>query len=198
MDYIIADPCVIPPDQEDCYVEKIVYLPDTYQVNDAKRRIADRDTDAIGGDVPEKGFVFCCFNNNYKITPEVFDVWMRLLGRSAAASCGCWTTTRTLRAICGMRQNGAVRSNPLGIRPAFELAGTPRASSAGRFISRYLALQRAYHRQRCAVGGTAYAHLPRDYVSRTGCCKPAQRHRSAGIDYALASRLRIIGGAIGS
>ena len=72
---------MIPPDQEDCYVEKIAYLPDTYQVNDAKRRIADRETDTIRGNVTrDNGFVFCCFNNNYKIIPEVFDVWMRILG----------------------------------------------------------------------------------------------------------------------
>ncbi|MGB7857881.1 MAG: tetratricopeptide repeat protein [Pseudolabrys sp.] len=80
MDYIIADRCVIPPDQEDCYVEKIAYLPDTYQVNDAKRHIADRETTRSEAMLPDNGFVFCCFNNNYKIIPEVFDVWMRILG----------------------------------------------------------------------------------------------------------------------
>ncbi|MGB8637324.1 MAG: tetratricopeptide repeat protein, partial [Pseudolabrys sp.] len=80
MDYFIADRCVIPPDQEDCYVEKIAYLPDTYQVNDAKRHIADRETTRSEAMLPDNGFVFCCFNNNYKIIPEVFDVWMRILG----------------------------------------------------------------------------------------------------------------------
>ena len=79
IDYIIADPCVIPPAQEGCYVEKVAYLPDTYQVNDTKRRIADREPTHSEAMLPEKGFVFCCFNNSYKITPEVFDVWMRIL-----------------------------------------------------------------------------------------------------------------------
>jgi protein O-GlcNAc transferase len=79
IDYLIADPCVIPPEQEDCYVEKIAYLPETYQVNDTKRPIAEREPTRIEAMLPETGFVFCCFNNNYKITPEMFEVWMRLL-----------------------------------------------------------------------------------------------------------------------
>jgi protein O-GlcNAc transferase len=79
IDYIIADPCVIPPDQEDCYLEKIAYLPETYQVNDSKRRIADHEPMRSETMLPEKGFIFCCFNNNYKITPEIFDIWMSIL-----------------------------------------------------------------------------------------------------------------------
>src|SRR5262249_56750612 len=75
------DQCVIPPDQEDNYVEKIAYLPETYQANDAKRRIADCEPTRAQAMLPETGLVFCCFNNNYKITPEIFDTWMRLLGK---------------------------------------------------------------------------------------------------------------------
>lgn len=79
MDYIIADEVVIPRGAEDGYSEKIVRLPGSYQVNDAGRRIADtRFTRAEVG-LPETGFVFCCFNNNYKITPWVFDRWMQIL-----------------------------------------------------------------------------------------------------------------------
>jgi protein O-GlcNAc transferase len=79
IDYIIADTCVIPPEQEDCYVEKIAYVPVTYQANDTKRRVADHKLTRPEAVLPEKGFVFCCFNNNYKITPEMFDVWMQIL-----------------------------------------------------------------------------------------------------------------------
>src|SRR5262249_59091279 len=75
------DQCVIPPDQEDCYVEKIAYLPETYQANDAKRRIAECELTRTQAMLPETGFVFCCFNNNYKITTEIFNIWMRLLGK---------------------------------------------------------------------------------------------------------------------
>jgi hypothetical protein len=78
-DYVIADRVVIPPEHAAYYSEKIVYLPGSYQVNDAKRRIADHTPGRAGCGLPEQAFVFCCFNNNYKITPPVFAVWMRLL-----------------------------------------------------------------------------------------------------------------------
>jgi protein O-GlcNAc transferase len=79
VDYIIADPIVVPLDQRDAYAENVVYLPHCYQVNDAKRAIAERTPSRSEADLPESGFVFCSFNNNYKITPAMFDVWMRLL-----------------------------------------------------------------------------------------------------------------------
>ena len=61
------------------YAEKIAWLPHTYQANDAGRVIADRQFTRQEAGLPEAAFVFCCFNNNWKITPEVFDIWMRLL-----------------------------------------------------------------------------------------------------------------------
>jgi predicted O-linked N-acetylglucosamine transferase (SPINDLY family) len=79
MDYIVADRCVIPPEHHPCYTEKVVYLPDCYQVNDRKRNIAADTPSRAELGLPVEGFVFCCFNNNYKITPQVFDVWVRLL-----------------------------------------------------------------------------------------------------------------------
>ena len=81
MDYIIGDAEVIPVGQEGFYAEKVVRLPDSYQVNDAKRVIAERTPSRAEAGLPQTGFVFCCFNNNYKITPQVFDIWMRLLKR---------------------------------------------------------------------------------------------------------------------
>jgi protein O-GlcNAc transferase len=79
IDYIVADRHVLPPEHEAFYTEKVVRLPDSYQVNDSKRRIAERTPTRDELELPDSGFVFCCFNNNYKITPDVFDVWMRLL-----------------------------------------------------------------------------------------------------------------------
>src|SRR5437899_7113669 len=70
---------MIPAEHEPFYIEKVVRLPDTYQVNDAKRRIAERTPTRAEVMLPETGFVFCCFNNNYKITLDVFAIWMRLL-----------------------------------------------------------------------------------------------------------------------
>jgi predicted O-linked N-acetylglucosamine transferase (SPINDLY family) len=79
IDYLIADRHVIPPGEDDCYVERIVRLPDCYQVNDARRAIAAEAGTRAEAGLPDAGFVFCSFNNNYKITPDVFAVWMRLL-----------------------------------------------------------------------------------------------------------------------
>ncbi len=79
IDYILADPTIIPEDQCAFYDERVVWLPESYQVNDNRRAIsADTPTRAECG-LPDTGFVFCCFNNAYKITPAMFDIWMRLL-----------------------------------------------------------------------------------------------------------------------
>ena len=79
IDYIIADRIVIRPADTDFYSEKIAYLPNSFQVNDRTRRISDRSFTREELGLPANGFVFCCFNNSYKITPDVFEVWMRLL-----------------------------------------------------------------------------------------------------------------------
>jgi len=77
-DYLIADQTIIPKNNHPFYCEKIVYLP-SYQVNDRKRIISDRAFTKSELGIPEENFVFCCFNNNYKITPGVFESWMRIL-----------------------------------------------------------------------------------------------------------------------
>lgn len=79
IDYIIGDDVIIPVEHEANYSEKIARLPDVYQVNDSRRVIASRTPTRAEVGLPETGFVFCCFNNSYKITPDVFEVWMRLL-----------------------------------------------------------------------------------------------------------------------
>jgi predicted O-linked N-acetylglucosamine transferase (SPINDLY family) len=79
IDYILADRTVIPEDQHAFYAEKVVYLPDTYQVNDSKKKIAADTPKRSDVGLPESAFVFCCFNNNHKITPEMFEVWTRIL-----------------------------------------------------------------------------------------------------------------------
>jgi predicted O-linked N-acetylglucosamine transferase (SPINDLY family) len=81
VDYLIADRTVIPADHRAFYTEQIAYLPDTYQCNDRQRQVvAGVPTRAEAG-LPDTGFVFCCFNNNHKITPEIFQIWMRLLSQ---------------------------------------------------------------------------------------------------------------------
>jgi protein O-GlcNAc transferase len=107
IDYIFADQQVIPPAHQPCYAEKVVYLPDTYQVNDSKRRISERTPTRAECKLPDAGFVFCCFNNNYKITPDVFGIWMRLLNKVEGSV--LWllednaVASRNLRHEAGMR-----------------------------------------------------------------------------------------------
>ena len=79
IDYILADPTIIPEDQRAFYTERVVWLPETYQINDNRRRISERTPTRGECGLPDTVFVFCCFNNTYKITPEIFDSWMRLL-----------------------------------------------------------------------------------------------------------------------
>jgi predicted O-linked N-acetylglucosamine transferase (SPINDLY family) len=79
IDYIIADKIVVPIEQQLNYSEKIVYLPHSYQVNDSKRKISDRQFTKKEFGLPEKGFIFCSFNSNFKILPATFDGWMRIL-----------------------------------------------------------------------------------------------------------------------
>ena len=79
MDYIIADQIIIPPESQKYYHEKVVYLPNSYQPNDRKREISKKIFTKEELDLPKEGFVFCCFNNNFKIIPPTFDGWMRIL-----------------------------------------------------------------------------------------------------------------------
>jgi predicted O-linked N-acetylglucosamine transferase (SPINDLY family) len=80
MDYLIADAAIVPAGDRVNYAEQILYLP-TYQVNDAKRRIADKSFTREELGLPARGFVFCCFNASYKITRATFAGWMRILLR---------------------------------------------------------------------------------------------------------------------
>lgn len=80
IDYIIADGVLIPECDRQFYSEKVICLPGSYQANDSKRVISDRAFTRAELGLPDEGFVFCCFNNTYKIAPRTFDSWMRILG----------------------------------------------------------------------------------------------------------------------
>jgi len=79
IDYVIADRFVIPAEHRGHYRENIAYMPDCFQANDAKRSMGEQPRTRAEAGLPESGFVFCAFSNSYKITPAMFDVWMRLL-----------------------------------------------------------------------------------------------------------------------
>ena len=79
IDYIFGDPFLIPEQSRAHCTESVVYMPDTFQVNDAKRRVAEQTPTRATLGLPERGFVFCCLSNSFKINPQMFSIWMRLL-----------------------------------------------------------------------------------------------------------------------
>ena len=80
IDYLVVDPFVAPGSEQPFFSERLVHLPDSYQVNDRRREAADLGTSRGDCGLPAEGLVLCCFNNSYKISPAFFDIWMRLLG----------------------------------------------------------------------------------------------------------------------
>jgi predicted O-linked N-acetylglucosamine transferase (SPINDLY family) len=79
LDYLIADRMVVPDEQRRFYAEQLVYLPDTFLPRDTARKPSPTPVSCLDEGLPERGFVFACFNNAYKLNPSMFDVWMRLL-----------------------------------------------------------------------------------------------------------------------
>ena len=107
MDYLIADRTLVPEHSQEHYSEKIVYLPGSYQVNDRKRRISERIYTKAEVGLPEQGFVFCCFNNNYKITPVMFDSWVRIL--NAVPGSVLWLFEDNATAAANLRKEAEQR-----------------------------------------------------------------------------------------
>ena len=81
MDYLIADSTLIPESSQAHYSEKIVYLPGSFQPNGLRQPISDKPCSRREQGLPESGFVYCCFNNSYKLLPRTFEIWMRILAR---------------------------------------------------------------------------------------------------------------------
>jgi protein O-GlcNAc transferase len=102
VDYLIADDFVVPPGERCGYSENIVYLPGSYQVNDRRRIISPATLQRRDFGLPEQGFVFCCFNNNWKITAPMFEVWMRLL--RAVHGSVLWLLEGNSWSVLGLRE----------------------------------------------------------------------------------------------
>ena len=106
-DYIITDPIIIPEGSQQYYTEKMVYLPNSYQVNDTKCQIADKVFSREELGLPKDGFVFCCFNNSYKITPDSFDGWMRILMQVEGSV--LWLLEDNPMVVCNLRKEAVQR-----------------------------------------------------------------------------------------
>jgi predicted O-linked N-acetylglucosamine transferase (SPINDLY family) len=112
LDYILADATVLPMDQQPFYDEKIIHMPDSYQANDDRRAIAPATPSRAEAGLPAEGFVYCCFNNAYKITPEIFASWMRIL--AAVPGSVLWLLRNEEDAMARLR--GAAQAQ--GVDPA--------------------------------------------------------------------------------
>ncbi len=170
IDYIVADRIVIPENQRDCYAEKIVCLPNSYQVNDAKRTIAERAFTRSELGLPPAGFVFCCFNNNYKITPRMFDCWMRLLKRVDGSV--LWLLEDNASAASNLKKEAAGQRREcraINFREAHAAIRALGKASGRRSFFGYASLQCAYDGKRCVVGGLAGADLSWRNVCGQSC-----------------------------
>jgi len=130
MDYLIADRVVIPEEQRSFYSERIAFLPDTYQCNDSKRVLTVEPPSRKDAGLPESGFVFCCFNNNFKITPPIFAIWMRLLHNVEGSV--LWLLEDSAEAIANLKRE----AEAAGV-DADRIIAAPRVNAA-----QYLARQR--------------------------------------------------------
>ena len=79
IDYIIADKFIIPEESQNFYTEKVLYLPNCYQPNMKKRIVSEKKFSRNDFDLPEDGVIYCSFNNAYKITPNIFEIWIEIL-----------------------------------------------------------------------------------------------------------------------
>jgi protein O-GlcNAc transferase len=112
MDYILADAFVIPPEHTRHYSERVVYLPDCFQANDDRRTMSERPVTRAEAGLAGEAFVFCCFNNVYKLNPAMFDIWMRLLDRVPDSL--LWLLNTGEPVVDNLRREGAHR----GVDPA--------------------------------------------------------------------------------
>jgi protein O-GlcNAc transferase len=107
IDYLIGDRTIIPQNQRQFYSEAVAYLPNSFLPPDDKRRISDRSFSRAEIGLPEHGFVFCSFNNHYKITPEVFASWMRILTQVEGSV--LWLLETNPTAESNLRKEAAAR-----------------------------------------------------------------------------------------
>ena len=107
MDYILVDQTIVEPVDALHYTEKFIHLAHSFQVNDPRRRPSDRVFSRAELGLPPTGFVFCCFNNNYKINPAIFDCWMRML--QSVPDSVLWLREATEQTVLNLRDEARAR-----------------------------------------------------------------------------------------
>ena len=129
IDYILVDRFTAPPDRQEHFTETLVHLPHCYQVNDRRRPIAQTHSRAEYG-LPENAFVFCCFNSPNKITPAIFDIWMRLLEQVPESV--LWLLETSPAAMANLRQEAEARLKS-GTQRLIFAPSLPNAEHLARF-----------------------------------------------------------------
>lgn len=129
-DYILADKQVIPVEQQRFYSERVAYLPDAYLPTDRSVQIAPHTPTRAECGLPESGFVFCSFSHDYKISPPLFDIWMRLLAQVPGSV--LWLMARGTLAQGNLRKEAAAR----GVDPA-RLVFAGRVPAVEDHLARY-------------------------------------------------------------
>jgi predicted O-linked N-acetylglucosamine transferase (SPINDLY family) len=156
-DYVLADRFVVPEADRSCFAENVVYLPDCFMVTDRGRGIAPAAPTRQQAGLPERGLVFCCFNNSFKITPHVFDVWMRLLARFDDSV--LWLSATNTMAAANLRREAEHR----GIAPD-RLVFAPRLPSNQDHLARLsladLFLDTLYYNAHATAVDALWAGVP--------------------------------------
>jgi predicted O-linked N-acetylglucosamine transferase (SPINDLY family) len=155
IDYLVADATIVPPAHRRRYTEKILYVP-SYQANDTQRLIADRSftREALG--LPPSGFVFCCFNASYKITPATFAAWMRILKRVPESVLFLYAPDATVE------RNLKTEALDRGVDPTRLVFGTtlPRADYVARYRAADLFLDTLPYNAGTTASDALWAGLP--------------------------------------
>jgi predicted O-linked N-acetylglucosamine transferase (SPINDLY family) len=155
-DWYVTDPVCSPPGSEAHFREGLVYLPDCYQPNDDRQRIADAAPTRAESGLPDDAFVYCCFNQGYKIEPELFDVWMRILGRVPGSV--LWLYRKYPEAEASLRREAERR----GIDPQrLVFAGRlPKAEHLARYAHADLLLDTRRYNAHTTASDALWAGVP--------------------------------------
>jgi len=173
MDYLIADRCVIPPEHQCFYDERVLYLPDAYLPTDDKVQIAERTPTRAECGLPDDAFVFCSFCHDYKISPSWFDMWMRIL--SGAPGSVLWLMSRNAQSQANLRQAAQAR----GVDPQ-RLIFASRVPLIEDHLARYRQASLflgTHHGGGRPHGWLACADLPGRIVPLACGFEPGEQHR---------------------
>ncbi len=130
MDYLIGDSTAISADQEPYFSERLIRMPDSFLPNDDGQVMDDASPRRRDLGLPEAGFVFCGFNNTYKINPGMFDIWMRLLRETPGSV--LWLRGAEGAVLANLRREAQAR----GIA-ADRLVFAPRIQEMNAHLARY-------------------------------------------------------------